>query len=136
MDDVARVRQEAIERIGEIASNLLHPLVVRLVVDARDRHAACLQFDDEENEVAPETGECQHLHGEQVGGREPLPVCIQKRRPARPPASLGCVVDPVLLADTLDRVPGDLVPEVDERSADLCLSPSRVIRRHPDDEFR
>ena len=104
-------------------------------MDARDMHVARLQFDDEEDEVAPETAERQHLDCEQVGGREPLPVCLQKRRPARTPTALRCGVDPLLLEDPLDRIPGDLVPEVVERSSNSGVAPAWVVTSHQENEL-
>ena len=48
MNQLARGPQEAIDRIGQIAGHLFHPLAVGLWVDPGDVHTAGLQFDHEE----------------------------------------------------------------------------------------
>ena len=90
-------RRKPVEGVGQVPSSLFHQIAVWLVMDARDMHVARLQFDDEEDEVAPEPGEGQHLHGEQVGGGHSLPVGLQEGLPARALAPPGSGVEAVLL---------------------------------------
>ena len=56
-----------------------------------------------------------NLGGEQIAGREALPVRLQERLPGHAPAPLGSRVDPVVVQDPLHRGPSDLVAEVRER---------------------
>ena len=69
MNQLARGPQEAIDWIGQIAGHLFHPLAVGLRVDPGDVHTAGLQFDHEEDEIPPKTGQGEHLDREEIGGR-------------------------------------------------------------------
>ena len=86
-------------------------------MDPGDGHAAGLQRDHEEDQVPLEPGQREHLDGEQIAGREALPVRLQERLPGHAPAPLGSRVDPVVVQDPLHRGPSDLVAEVRERPA-------------------
>ena len=68
-------------------------------------------------------GQREHLDGEQIAGREALPVRLQERLPGHAPAPLGSRVDPVVVQDPLHRGPSDLVAEVRERPAIPCVPP-------------
>ena len=101
-------------------------------MDPGDGHAAGLQRDHEEDQVTLEPGQREHLNGEQIAGREALPVRLQERLPGHAPAPLGSRVDPVVVQDPLHRGPSDLVAEVRERPADPCVPPLGILDRHPD----
>ena len=131
----ARPAQTAIDRVGQIAGLLLHPRAARLRVDPGDGHAAGSQLDHEEDEVPPEPRQRQHLDGEQIAGRQALPVRLQERLPGHVPAPLGRRVDSVVVQDPLHRGPGDRVAEVRERAADPRVAPPRIVDRHPDHEL-
>ena len=131
----ARPAQTAIDRVGHIAGLLLHPRAARLRVDPGDGHAAGSQLDHEEDEVPPEPRQRQHLDGEQIAGRQALPVRLQERLPGHVPAPLGRRVDSVVVQDPLHRGPGDSVAEVRERAADPRVAPPRIVDRHPDHEL-
>ena len=62
--------------------------------------------------VPPEPRQRQHLDGEQIAGRQALPVRLQERLPGHVPAPLGRRVDSVVVQDPLHRGPGDSVAEV------------------------
>ena len=53
-----------------------------------------------------------NLDGEQIVGRQALPVRLQERLPGHVPAPLGRRVDSVVVQDPLHRGPGDSVAEV------------------------
>ena len=131
----ARPAQTAIDRVGQIAGLLLHPRAARLRVDPGDGHAAGSQLDHEEDEVPPEPRQRQHLDGEQIAGRQALPVRLQERLPGHVSAPLGRRVDSVVVQDPLHRGPGDSVAEVRERAADPRVAPPRIVDRHPDHEL-
>ena len=135
VNQMARPAQTAIDRVGQIAGLLLHPRAARLRVDPGDGHAAGSQLDHEEDEVPPEPRQRQHLDGEQIAGRQALPVRLQERLPGHVPASLGRRVDSVGVQDPLHRGPGDSVAEVRERAADPRVAPPRIVDRHPDHEL-
>ena len=104
-------------------------------MDPGDGHAAGSQLDHEEDEVPPEPRQRQHLDGEQIAGRQALPVRLQERLPGHVPAPLGRRVDSVVVQDPLHRGPGDSVAEVRERAADPRVAPPRIVDRHPDHEL-
>ena len=135
VNQMARPAQTAIDRVGHIAGLLLHPRAARLRVDPGDGHAAGSQLDHEEDEVPPEPRQRQHLDGEQIAGRQALPVLLQERLPGHVPAPLGRRVDSVVVQDPLHRGPGDRVAEVRERAADPRVAPPRIVDRHPDHEL-
>ena len=83
----------------------------------------------------PEPRQRQHLDGEQIAGRQALPVRLQERLPGHVPAPLGRRVDSVVVQDPLHRGPGDSVAEVRERAADPRVAPPRIVDRHPDHEL-
>ena len=135
VNQMARPAPTAIDRVGHIAGLLLHPRAARLRVDPGDGHAAGSQLDHEEDEVPPEPRQRQHLDGEQIAGRQALPVRLQERLPGHVPAPLGRRVDSVVVQDPLHRGPGDSVAEVRERAADPRVAPPRIVDRHPDHEL-
>ena len=135
VNQMARPAQTAIDRVGHIAGLLLHPRAARLRVDPGDGHAAGSQLDHEEDEVPPEPRQRPHLDGEQIAGRQALPVRLQERLPGHVPAPLGRRVDSVVVQDPLHRGPGDRVAEVRERAADPRVAPPRIVDRHPDHEL-
>ena len=112
VNQMARPAQTAIDRVGHIAGLLLHPRAARLRVDPGDGHVAGSQLDHEEDEVPPEPRPRPHLDGEQIAGRQALPVRLPERLPGHVPAPLGRRVDSVVVQDPLHRGPGDSVAEV------------------------
>ncbi len=64
MNQLAHGPQEAVDRIGQIASHLFHPPAIGLRVDPSDVHTAGLQRDHEEDEIPPKTGQGEHLDRE------------------------------------------------------------------------
>ena len=135
VNQMARPAQTAIDRVGQIAGLLLHPRAARLRVDPGDGHAVGSQLDHEEDEVPPEPRQRQHLDGEQIAGRQALPVRLQERLSGHVPAPLGCRGDSVVVQDPLHHGPGDSVAEVRERAADPRVAPPRIVDRHPDHEL-
>ena len=83
----------------------------------------------------PEPRQRPHLDGEQIAGRQALPVRLQERLPGHVPAPLGRRVDSVVVQDPLHRGPGDRVAEVRERAADPRVAPPRIVDRHPAHEL-
>ena len=67
---------EAVASVGQVPRDLRHPGLVRLTRDAGDLHGAGLEFHDEEDDVADQTAQGQHLDGEEVGCREGVPMQV------------------------------------------------------------
>ena len=85
------------------------------------------QLDHEEDEVPPEPRQRQHLDGEQIAGRQALPVRLQERLPGHVPAPLGRRVDSVVVQDPLHRGPGDSVAEGSRARRGSACSPHRGL---------
>ena len=131
-----RLAEKTIESVGQIPRHLLHPLAVRLAVDASDFDSAGLQLDEEQNELTPEPSQAQHFHREQIARCNPIPVSLQKRLPRCALVTLRCRLDSVILKNPLHRVAADLLPNVGESAADPGVAPPGILLGHPDDKVR
>ena len=87
--------EEAVAGVGQVPCELCHPGLVRMTGDPGDLHGAGLELHDEEDEIADQSAQGQHLDGEKVGRREAVPVSGQKRLPGRLRAALRCGLDAV-----------------------------------------
>ena len=67
-DEVAGVAKEAVEFISEVPRNLFGPPTASVVRDAGDLYAPRGDVDDEEDVVADEACEGEHLDGKGVDG--------------------------------------------------------------------
>ena len=67
MDQAACPDQEAIIGVGEIPGDLFHPSTIRLVAYSHDIHSACLEINDEEDEVPDQAKMGEDLDAEEVG---------------------------------------------------------------------
>src|SRR5262249_60790762 len=89
-DDVLHAAQESVARIGQVPGELRHPRAVRLRRDPGDLHHASLQLYDEEDDVADQAVQRQHLDGEEVGRREAVPMHGEEGFPGCLRAALRC----------------------------------------------
>jgi hypothetical protein len=87
-NQVVRVAEEAIVRVGKVPCHLCHPRFVRLTRNTGDLHGAGLELHDEEDNVADESAPSQHFDGEKVRGRKAVPMRCQKCLPGRVRAAL------------------------------------------------
>jgi hypothetical protein len=89
MDQVALAAQEAIDAVGQIASDLPDPRVVRMADQTGNMHTAGLEVDDEPDDVADETAEREGLDGEEVGRRDHAEVRLEEGLPRHRLAAFG-----------------------------------------------
>ena len=68
------IAEEAVAGVGQVSRDLRHPRLVRLTRDPGDLHGAGLELHDEEDDVPDQSGHGQHLDGEEVGRRQPVPM--------------------------------------------------------------
>src|SRR3954468_17037717 len=134
MNQVALPSEESVDAIGQVASDLLDPRVVRLTNQTGDVHASGLEVDDEPDDVADETAEREDLDGEEVGRRDHSEVRPEEGHPWHRLAALGCRFQAMLGEDALDGVSSDLVTEVAERATDPGVAPARVLGGELDDQ--
>src|SRR6266542_4360724 len=137
VDEVALAHEEPIDVVGEVAGDLLHPGAVRLADDACDLDASRLDVDDEENEVADQATEREHLDGEEVRRRDRAQMGLQEGGPWHPTAAQGRGFETVLAEDALDRVAGEDVSKVAQDNHGSACSPRsgsrwRTGRRAPE----
>jgi hypothetical protein len=66
VNEPASASQESVDGVGEVAPDLLHPCIVRLLDDACDLDATTCEVDDEQHVVTNETLECKHFDVEEV----------------------------------------------------------------------
>jgi hypothetical protein len=129
-DEMARVFQEAACCVGEVASDLRHPCPVGTVRDAGDVSASSLEVDDEEDEVANEPADRQHLNAEEVGPRDRAPMSPQERAPRKRLAPARGRLDPVVSQDALDRRASHVEAEVVQRPAQAGVAPRGALAGH------
>src|ERR1700674_693754 len=93
-------------------------------------HRAGLEFHDDEDHVADQSAHGQHLDGEEVGGREAVPMSGQEGLPGRVRAARRGGFDAVVFEDRLDRVARNVMAETLQPAADACVAPGWVLVRH------
>jgi len=103
-DDISGIPQEAVERIGQIASHLLHPFFARLSRNANNLHFSCLQPHHEKNVVANDPYKCEILDGEEVQSGQGLPMCLNKSFPRCTAPSFRRRFDPMVIKNAFYRV--------------------------------
>ncbi len=78
-NQIPGVAQEAVLGIGDIARDLCHPSTVGVGCDAGNVDRAGGNVDEEEDVVRDEPFDRVHLHAQEVGRLQALPVGFQKR---------------------------------------------------------
>ena len=76
----------------------------------------------------------KHLDGEQIAGREALPVRLQERLPGHAPAPLGSRVDPVVVQDRFTVVRAISWLSFESAPRIRGVPPLGILDRHPDHE--
>jgi len=89
MDQIVRVPEKAVARVGEVPRHLGHPSSSRIADDARDLDSPRLQIDDEQHQVTDEAPRGQYLNAEEVRGRDRAPMRSQESLPRHRPRALA-----------------------------------------------
>ena len=92
-DEQSIAAQKAVERVGEIPTDLHHEPAVRPGSDSSNVHFSRRQLDDDEHIVGHEPADRGDLDGEEVGRSNGFPMGREKRAPRRPLTSLWCGLD-------------------------------------------
>ena len=95
-----------------VARDLRYPCAIWLPDHAADLHPPGLEVDHEQQEVANESSEREHLEREEVRRGDRTQVRAKERLPRHPLAACRCRLKAVPPKDPLDRVAADLVTEV------------------------
>jgi hypothetical protein len=95
----------AVAGVDQVPCELRHPHLVRLTGDPCDLHRARLERHDEEDDVADQPAQGQYVDGEEVGGREPIPMSREERLPGRLRAALWGRLDALVLEDGGEKLP-------------------------------
>ncbi len=94
-DEVTVAPERPGDGIGEIARGLRHPGPIGLGSDAGNVNASGLEVDDEQHEIAHQAAAREHLHAEEVRGRDGPPVRLEERLPRHRAPSKGSRFDAV-----------------------------------------
>ncbi len=132
MDQVVTTQEEAVFTVDQVPGDLLHPVPVRGRRDAGDLHATALQVDHEEHEVPNKPSPRHNLDREEICGGDRAPMGSQEGLPCHWTPSNR--IDSVFSEHALDCVSANLVAEVHQRTANACVSPTRILESHPNDE--
>jgi hypothetical protein len=104
--------------------------------DARDMHPPRAEFYYPQRIVGHQTVPCRHLHGEEVCGRQDLPVELQELPPTHASlASCGRWVKVVAPQDVPHGHRVDVVPKVGQRTLDASIASGRILFGHADDQL-
>ena len=76
--------EESVDGVGQASCHLQHPTLVGRRRDASDMNAPGLQLDHEEDRVTNQASNGEDLRGEEVRGRESIPVRSKKCLPWNP----------------------------------------------------
>ena len=84
-----------IAKIGDLPPDLAHPQPIRGGGDAGHPHPARGQVREKQNDEALQPSPSPHFRGEEIGGRDQLPVPREKLLPGGLPAPFRGWLDPV-----------------------------------------
>ena len=132
MDQISATREEAPLDVGEIPSELSHPLTIRRWRHPCDDDSSRLQIDHEEHEIPNQTAPCDDFYSEKVSRGDGSPVRFKKRSPCGFPQR--CRVHPVLEKDSLDCVSTDLESQIVECPFDSGVTPLGIVSSHLEDQ--
>ena len=107
VDQVPMFEQKPVERVGQAAPQTEHPCPARVGRQAGDADAARRQVDHEEHVVPLQPACCPRFHGEEIRGRDGLPVCFEEERPGRVLAPFPRRLYAMLAQQVGDRGAGD-----------------------------
>ena len=93
------------------------------------------QLDDDEHIVGHEPANCGDLDGEEVGRSNGFPMGGEKRAPWRSLTSLRRGLDAMFSQNTCDGAPSYRMAGIREGTANSCIPPLRIRRRHSHDEL-
>ena len=128
-DEESLAEKKAVDRIGEVASDLHHERAVRPGSDSSNVDFSRRDFDHDEDVVGHEPAERGDLDGEEVGGSHGFPMGGQKRPPRRPLTSLRCGLDAVFSQNIRDGGTSNRVAEIGEGAANARIPPLRIRLR-------
>jgi len=112
MYQVALPREQAVDGVGQIPRNLVHPQTVRHRRDPGDFHSSRRQIDKEQHDKSLQSFRRPDLNSEEIGRHNQFPVLRQKFLPGLFANSLWCRRDAVPLQNVCDRAPSKFVSHI------------------------
>ena len=109
---------------------LRDPLPIGPASDIGDVHTARLEVDDEQDQVADEAADGEHLDAEKVGCSDWTPVGAEEGFPRHRPSPKRIGLDTVPLENALDRRPSEVEAKVHECAAKPGVPPGRILAGH------
>src|ERR1700687_5046148 len=95
--------------------------------DPGDVYPAALEMDEEQHVVGHQSAQRQHLCGEEVGPRQQRQMGSNEGRPCGRAFALRRRRQAVTPQDITNRLIGNLVPQIDQRSRNPVIAPVPVL---------
>ena len=118
VNQVARITQNAIDGIGEIASDLFHPLAIGIDSNTSDLDGTSPKLHHEKDRVANSAEDPQDFDSEEITGAEAVPMGAYKLFPSPFLVALGSGNDVGFIKDIGDG-----------STADVCAKPDVSRKR-------
>ena len=134
VNELGRMRSKPSSAVEQVASDLLHPLAIGIDSDTSEVHAACPQFDDEEDHVANGTERAEGFDGEEVASVQGLPVARQRMLPGSLARPFWGRLDTRLGEHAGHRRASDVNLQAAKGISDLGVAPRDVLAGETDDE--
>ena len=135
MDQVALALEDSVNRVGQVAPDLVHPQPVRNRCDAGDLHLPRRQFDEEQHDEPLQSAPRPRFDGEEVGGNDQIPVLLEELLPGGLSFPLRRRLNSVPRQDLSDRAATDVVPQIGECALDSPIAPGAVLIRQAHDQL-
>src|SRR5512133_3734471 len=97
-------------------------------------HTPRRNVDDKEDVASNQPEPSQYLHREEIRARNRAKMGFDERVPTRMAPTFRRGFDSAFLEDGLDRVAGEVMPQVEECASDSHVSPRRVLSCHANDK--
>ena len=136
MNQVPRVTQKSVDRIGEVASDLLHPLAIGIDSNASDLDGTSLELHHEEHRVANGAEDPQDFHVEEVARVQAVPVRPHELLPGPPLLAFRSGDDARFMKDVGNSGSADIDLQTNIHCiANLGVTPGEILLGNLDDEI-
>src|SRR5215470_7351806 len=111
-----------------------HPWLVRMGGDACDIHTAALEVNEEQHVVGHQSSKRQNIDREEVGCREKGEVGPNEFRPGGRTFALWRGRYTVAAQHIADRLIGDMISQIGERSDNPIIAPGTIFPGHANNQ--
>jgi hypothetical protein len=89
-----------------------------------------LQLDEKQYIICNQPSEGQNLHGEEIRPHKNIHVCANEVSPTDRVLALGCRRDSVATQDISDRLVGQPMAKIRQRTHNAIITPGGILLRH------